>query len=422
MSLSRGPKLLFLAWPFPPLNAPGCIRTWAFAKYLSRHGWNVTVVTPHASIWKRVDILDTIDDKLKQENIQRIDTGHQFRYLATNDLKCRNQKLGWLIGGIFRKVARRFAIDPAIGWNKAAEKSCSSLTAKDVDVILATGKPFTAFRLAERLASRLNRPFVLDYRDPWTSNPHAAYPARAATFREEARLLKGCSAATIVSPSWRAILEKRFGVGPKLHVITNGYDPEELETIEPYRFKHFSIVYTGVFYRTKRLISPVMAALSRLKDAYDETAHPWAFHYFGPSVDHVRTEAQRFGILDRVVFHGNVPRVDALSAICGANLAVVVTSVAENATMEDKGIVTSKVFEALGLGTRILSIAPSGSDIEVILKNDEMGQSFTGDDICGITSFIREAMVRVFDRPQETELYQWPQISKQLNAILQGVL
>ncbi|WP_447968817.1 glycosyltransferase [Nitrospira sp. M1] len=422
MSRNQQPKLLFLAWPFLPRNAPGCVRTWAIAKYLSRCGWDVTVVTPHESFWKRVDSSSAIDTKLQEEKITRITTGHRWRFLSTNEMKCANQKLSWLAGGIFRKFSRRLGIDPAIGWNQAAAQACSHLTSKDVDVILVTGKPFSAFRLAERLAKKINRPFVLDYRDPWTDNPHAAYPPRLATIREEARLLKKCSAVTIVSKSWGEVLDRNFRVGSKLHVITNGYDPDELQNVKPYDFGHFAIVYTGVFYRTKRSVSPVMAAFSLLKEMIDETTHPWFFHYYGLSEEHVREEAIRFGVLPRVVFHGVVPRAEALSAICGANLAVVITSIAKDSTSADKGIVTSKIFEAVGLRTRVLSIAPQGSDVETILHTKEMGQSFSGDNVAGMASFITEAMSCSSSRPIESELYQWTYISKKLDAVLREVL
>ena len=54
-----------------------------------------------------------------------------------------------------------------------------------------------------------------------------------------------------------------------------------------------------------------------------------------------------------------------------------ITSVAEEATIEDRGIVTGKVFEPLGLGTPILLIAPPGSDIERIVEIIEKNVDFS---------------------------------------------
>jgi hypothetical protein len=54
--------------------------------------------------------------------------------------------------------------------------------------------------------------------------------------------------------------------------------------------------------------------------------------------------------MDRVIIHGNVSRKEALTATRGAGAAVVITSVAKRASLEENGIMTGKIYEALGLG------------------------------------------------------------------------
>lgn len=420
--LNRHPRLLFLAYYFPPLRASACVRTSNLAKYLARVGWDVTVVTPHPSIWRHADNPQEAIATLEREGIRRILTSHRWRCLSPDHLKWGNQGLGWFIGGVCRTIGRHLEIEPEIGWIKAAERAGSTLTARDVDIILATGTPFVTFRLAKCLSDRLGRPYVLDYRDPWTGNPHATDSARPAVIQEEAALLAGCAAVTIVSPSWGLAMDRRFDLGPKLHVITNGYDPEELSGVEPYDFGHFAIVYTGSFHPPKRVISPVMAVLKRLKETTDSECGEWYFHYYGREENHVREEAKRFCIMDRVVLHGNVPRAEVLAAVRGAGIAVVITSVAEEATIEDRGIVTGKVFEALGLGVPILLIAPAGSDAEALTENAGSVHSFTGDNIDGITSFLDEIMHRPAPKLKDTEAFAWTNIAETFDAVLRGVV
>lgn len=423
-SVSKGltnsrPKLLFLAYPFPPQNAAGCVRTWNIAKYLARMGWDVTVVTPDPSILK-LENLDGMTTKLKQEGIRRILTNHQWRFLIRGDLNYWDLGLGWFVGGILRRVARYCSIEREIGWINAAEMACSNLTAKDVDVILATGRPFSAFRLANNLSRRLDRPYVLDYRDPWTGNPHVVSPNRPSTIREEERLLKASAAVTIVSPSWALALNHRFNVGSKLHVVTNGFDPEELTDVVPYDFGHFAIVYSGQFYLPKRVISPVMAALRRLKETVD--GKEWYFHHYGGQENHILEEANHFDVIERVIIHGRVPRAEVLSAVRGAGVAVVITSVKEEATIEDKGIMTGKVFEPLGLGTPILMIAPTGSDVETISETTGLVQCFEGSNVDGIASFLSDLMFkRKTLKAKELGGYSWPNIVKKLDSVLRAV-
>ncbi len=88
--------------------------------------------------------------QLEGEGIKRILTGHRWRCLVPGLLQCWNQSLGWVAGGVCRAIARNLGIDSHIGWVKAAGQACSSLRPKGCDVILASGSPFVAFRLAKR--------------------------------------------------------------------------------------------------------------------------------------------------------------------------------------------------------------------------------------------------------------------------------
>jgi glycosyltransferase involved in cell wall biosynthesis len=420
--LGRRPKLLFLARPFPPLRATACVRTWNIAKQLARLGWVVTIITPHPSVWRHVDSPQETDVKLKEHGIRRILTGHPWRLLLPGQLKCWNQGGGWLVGEICRKVARYLNIDSGVGWIKAAEQACDALSADDVDVILATGSPFAAFRLARRLSKRFGRPYVLDYRDPWTGNPHLSGRLRRDIVQEEASLLANSAAVTIVSPSWGSAMDNRFGLGSKLHVVTNGYDPEELAEVEPFNFGHFAIVYTGNFYPPKRIISPVMAALRRLKETPDGQNREWYFHYYGAQGNHVCEEARQFGLMDRVILHGSVPRREALSAVRGAGVAVIISSVAEQMTVEDKGIVPGKIFETLGLGTPILLIAPRGSDVEAIAAATGLMRSFTGADVDSMTSFLTATMGCRVAPSEGRETYAWPNVVKEMDHVLRAAM
>ncbi len=412
------PKLLFLACYFPPVRAISAVRTGSLARYLARLGWDVTVVTPHSYVWREVEDSEKISKELDGGGINRIYTEHPWRCLVPEHLKFWDQNVGWIAGGMCRMIARRLQIDKHIGWIGAAKRACSALSSNDVDVILASGKPFAAFGLAKDLSERLGCPYVLDYRDPWTGNPHADLPSQSAINREEARLLQGCAAVTVVSPSWGVDLDRRYGVGEKIHVVTNGYDSGELATVKPHDFGHCAIVYTGIFYPPRRVISPLLAALRCLKESLNETGNEWYFHYYGVQEDHVREEAVRFGVNDRVVLHGKVPRHEALSAVKGASLAVVVVSVEEQASSEMLGMVPAKIYEAIGLGTPVLLIAPSGSDATALLTPTGLVRSFTGSQIEEMASFLTDVISGQTPQPKNTELFSWTTISKHLDTLL----
>jgi glycosyltransferase involved in cell wall biosynthesis len=421
-SLRQRPRLLFLARPFPPARRSSCTRTWNIAKYLARFGWDVTVVTPHPSVWRQIDDPEEVELKLKREGIKRILSDHRWRCLQAHLLNCQNKGLGGLVGGMSRVIARRLGIDNGAGWRIAAEQACANLSSGDVDLILATALPVSAFRLAKKLSDRLGCPYVMDYRDPWTQNPHRAGRPFEKPVQEESYLLAGSAAVTIVSPSWGEVLDRQHGVSSKLHVITNGYDPEDLSLVEPVEFGHFAIVYAGVLYPPKRVITPVMQAIRRLKQNLNGRAGEFYFHYYGAHQEHVLEEAERAGVSGHVVLHGEVSRAEALSAVKGANLAVVITTVLDEASKQEQGIVTGKIFDAVGLGVPILLICPPGSDAEIVAKDTGLGKAFRGTDVDGIAAYMWELMSGRAGHSDNIAEYSWANIANRLDHILRRVL
>jgi len=415
---AKRPKLLLVAWNFPPAPSIGSVRTWNIAKHLARLGWDITVVTPDRRLMRRLENPESIKSAIDAEGIRQIFTDHSWRFLAPNHLNCRNTGLNWVIGGVCRRITGRLGISRGIGWIRSGERACAALNPEDVDLILASGPPFCAFVLAERLSKKLGRPYVLDYRDPWWTEIVGILPRlRPLVNRLEARLLKGSAAITIVSPSWARDLDSQFKVGPKLHVITNGYDEEDLADVKPYDFGHFAIVYAGILYPPERVITPVLAALHRLQS--DDSAEAY-FHYYGDDEARVKDEAARLGILSRVKLHGRVPRAEALSAIKGANVAVVIASVFRQASAGIKGWIPAKLFEIIGLGTPIILLAAPGTDVESVAEPTGLARRITGDDIDGLTSLLKELMKGSSHRQANVSSITWDYLAGRFDRLLRA--
>jgi glycosyltransferase involved in cell wall biosynthesis len=314
-----------------------------------------------------------------------------------------------------RKISRYFGVEREIGWVGEAEKSCATLSPQDVDVILASGPPFCSFQLAKRMAKKLRCRYVLDYRDPWAAHAGCKRSLRKDTRALEREVIAGASAITTVSES---LLNQSALPTSRRYVVTNGYDPDEMAEVRPYEFGHFAIVYTGTFYRPKRVITPVMQALAHLRDMRISRTNHWRFHYYGDYGDHVREEGQRYNIEERVVIHGRVSRSEALSAVRGAGVAVVITSVLEELADQDGGIVTGKLFEPIGMKVPALVIGPSGSDVEKIVKTAGRARQVPASNIEGIASFLEEIMRGQIPLSNRPEIYAWPNIIKRLDTVL----
>ncbi|MGH9368023.1 MAG: glycosyltransferase [Thermoanaerobaculia bacterium] len=396
------------------------MRAYNIAKWLSRRGWEVTVVTPAVEVWRNPESAGEVELMLAREGIRCIRTEHRWRVLSPAHL-AGPDSWAWLVaGGVVRRAARLSGFEVEVGWLSEAERACAGLEGQDVDLILATGAPFTSFELASRLAGRLRRPLVLDYRDLWTTNPHVG-PPRESAFAAEKALLRRCAAAIAVSPGVADSLQSQCPPGMRVHVITNGHDPEELAEIRPIRFDHFAIVYAGVFYPPKRVITPVMAAFQQLKSLRPVGAD-WRFHYYGLQSDHVRSAAAEHGVGDKVFLHGLQPRRKVLAAVKGAGVSVIIASVEQSASRRDRGIVTGKVFDAIGLGTPMLVVAPAGSDLEAIVRTAGRGGRFDGTETDRMASFLANAIEGRVPPSGQPAVYAWPNMVTELDAVLRSCL
>jgi glycosyltransferase involved in cell wall biosynthesis len=422
MQVHLKPRLLFLAFSFPPMHAVSAVRAGNIAKYLSRTGWDVAVVTPNPTLLQRADDSDRVAAEFDKWGVQRIYTGHRWGCLSAGYLRGLSYRrdVKWLLEGISRRIARAMGIDGMIGWYREAERACARLGPGDVDIVMATGGPFGAFGVAQRLGRRLRCPHVLDYRDLWNGNPHSNYATQGRCEEIEQKLLQDCTAISVVSESMAKWLGDRFGVSEKVHVIPNGYAPDDFEGIAPARYDHFSMVYTGIFYPPKRSVDPLMQALRRLREIVP--TGPWRFHYYGPNEDHVRKSAQTYGVERQVEMYGVVPRRECLSAIRGAGVAVVVTSVYDVGDLADRGILTGKIFEPIGLGTPILVIAPPGSDVETVVQTVGKGAVFTGTDVEGMANFLAALMQGKTLERKHPEAYAWPNLILKMDSLLRGAM
>jgi hypothetical protein len=85
------------------------------------------------------------------------------------------------------------------------------------------------------------------------------------------------------------------------------------------------------------------------------------------------------------------------------------------------GIVPAKIFEAIGLGTPILVIAPSGSDVNAIADSAGLARRLSGDEIDRIARFFVEAMNGGVAALKGQEMYAWTQLAGRWDSLLRTV-
>lgn len=423
MSAPR-PKLLFLAYPFPPSPAIGGVRAWGMAKYLSRLGWQVTVVTPDPSGRVSPAEMEEAERQCRQEGITRLFAGElevrsgeaAQRLTVGRWERCRRL--------FVRRVFRCMGMGLEERWWRTCLVACSRLAPGDCDVVLATGSPFSVFLAARRIARRLKVPFVLDYRDPWSLAIHGAAWNKLWRRPVERRVLREAAATLIVSPSLARSQTEAFQLSRPPVVIPNGYDPEWSKAVIPAVFTDFSVVYAGNFYVRQREIDSVVRAIKRASEiSRGKIPMPIRLHYYGRDIPHVEAAVQRHGAEGLVECHGRVPRTEVLAAIKGAGCAVVIASIRERVGLTERGIVTGKLFEPLGLGVPILLVAPEDSDAAKIVEGSGAGRSFRASQAEAMAHWLVECADGKSGRRYEPPAaFSWPVLAQTAEGILAALM
>ncbi|MBX3423886.1 MAG: glycosyltransferase [Pirellulaceae bacterium] len=416
-------RLLLVAYPFPPSPAIGAVRAWAMAKYLSRLGWQVTVLTPRPADSMGADAIQAADEQCQRENIHRLFAGHQFWPPTQSWTKQPGRWGSYLLQRLLSKLLGPFGLNPTEMWWLACRRSLGRICQGSFDVVLTTGSPFYPFQAVQHFAAKHKIPFVLDYRDPWTANNLTPTKIQRSLRRLENRVVADAAEVVMISPSQALWQAQHVRLNRSAAVIHNGYDPEQLHNVQATQFSDLAIVYTGEFYPGQREIDPIIKVIVRANEFLGSSSRPIRLHYYGRAGDYVNDKATQYGAQALVECHGRVPRSQALAAVKGSHLTAVIAGIADQADLDERGIVTGKIFEPLGLGVPILLIAPEGNDAAAILEETGAGRSFRASQIEEMAGWlVEQASISKPRQLTPPANYAWPHLASKLDVILRQVI
>jgi glycosyltransferase involved in cell wall biosynthesis len=224
-------RLLVIAYYYPPRGGGGVQRTAKFVKYLPEFGITPMVLTS-ASEGSDASLAPRDKDFVLRVAVQEPR------------------------GALFRLLEMLQSPDPYVAWAKPAIEQGLALAKKlPIDVIYSTASPYTNHLVGMRLAQKLGKPWIADFRDLWTEN--ALYKPRAPWQRMRHRTLEQAiysqaSHILTTSPTQQRVTMQKFGVpANRISMITNGFDPEDFKDLKAKPKKGsntFVIGYLGSFY------------------------------------------------------------------------------------------------------------------------------------------------------------------------------
>ena len=168
-----------------------------------------------------------------------------------------SRKSGWY-QNLKDSVTSLFDIpDGEIGWFlPAVMAGIRAVKQEGIDAIYATGKPWTAHLIGTALRICTGKPLVVDFRDPWLTNP---FRDGSSPFRNrlEAYLeRKVVEKADLVVTNTVALRDEFFQRFPqcsrdKFIALPNGFDPDDFAGVIPNgtkRKERLVITHTGFLY------------------------------------------------------------------------------------------------------------------------------------------------------------------------------
>lgn len=387
-------KVLILTYYWPPSGGAGVQRWLKFTKYLGEFGFEPIIYTAanpeypsiDESLYKDIPGNITVLKKpvwepyrlYKWFTFQK--KGHRINagFLNQEKKKGITERISvWIRGNLFIPDARRFWVRPSVNF------LAGYLREHPVDLVVSTGPPHSMHLIGLGVSRRTGIPWVADFRDPWTKIDYfqdlmLSRRAERKHLKLEKAVMENASAVTVISEDMKRQFEE---MGAKnLHVITNGFDPEDfsadtgpasktesgIEADDADQLRKFSLTHIGTIVPTRNPDS-LWKALSELVRENEDFARVLSVNLIG-AVDYSVSES-----IDREHLGKWVDHKDYLphSEISGMLKASRILLLLINDTPNAKGILTGKFFEYLNSGRPILAIGPTDGEASRIL--DETG-------------------------------------------------
>jgi len=260
------------------------------------------------------------------------------------------------------------------------------------DLLVSTSGPYATHIIAARLKrAGLARKWVADFRDLWTANPAVKgnVPFSLIERLWERSLMERADLITVVSETNRRIMAAKYG-SDKVKVITNGFDPDDRLRLESRPFfpddGKMRLVYTGSIYPRQNPQS-LFASIRALKSDVPDVARRLEVVFAGPRLGGVEPLAREYAVGDCVVAYGLLPRETAYRLQRDAS-ALIFLDWDDNRA----GMLTGKIYEYLFCDTPTLCIGGTvDSPAADLIRAVNAGYVF-GNNISGLTSFLREAL------------------------------
>lgn len=426
-------RVLLITRHFAPENIISAIRPTKIAKYLTRAGYEVTVLTEKASVSE--DVLLARDLKecgrvLRARKGQGSSFFSRLLQLFSSDESQKKAGAPAASGGDCAEpgnTARRSALRTMLSgyrqfWRvKKREMQFYRATTNYVqragldlsafDVMISSYSPMATHMVALALKEKCpTLKWIADFRDPM--DPQRPAPLRRYYERWQKRVLNHCDLVTAASDGYLKMICKGH---PDVRgvCIYNGYDPEdygeEAPAVSEDGKKMFRILGMGGLYAGRRDVSIVFSAVSDLLKSGRIRRDQICIDYYGAggSASYLQKKIDELDLPPFYYDHGRVSREEVLLAQKQAQM--VLSSGWD--TADYHGVIPGKFSEQLLLRKPIIGVVcgkGKKSELSRLIHSLRVGYCYeegdAKDSYEGLKKYIAESFT--YWRTRNKELYE----------------
>jgi glycosyltransferase involved in cell wall biosynthesis len=385
-------KILIVSAYFPPQNSIASLRPYSWAKWWSKAGHEVTVITT-VKIKRENDLI------LGCSGFDVVSLPIPFFLNASSAYHSTviksEQKNGKLLLSFIKKSYSSFLKNTGC-FNTCrfhdfhdlwAKKTIKKISHINFDLIISTGGPYSVHRVG--LAMKKKYPetkWIVDWRDLWTQN-HLFKGLRIFWFYERYLERKFHNCADLITTVSEPLADTlRKITKTRIEVIYNGYDPDDYIKIKQrVRKKNdaFTIAYIGTIYRGYQDPSPLFEALSDIKKNNLIEKNVLQIIFAGTNAD-ISDIAERYNVSEFYSYLGFLPREQALQLQYDADAVLFL----EYNNPSVPGILTGKLFEYIYIGREIIAIGVDEPTVAGKLITDTKTGSCFGTDVKKIEEYL----------------------------------
>ena len=353
-------------------------RVLKFVKYLPQYGWRPIVLTVEGGDFPARDesLLAEISPAVPVYRVPAVEPYALYRKLTG---KSSREPLPVALlakegTDSFAEFATRwiranlFVPDARVGWIPAVVHQSRPVFARHrIDAILSSSPPHSVQLAALWMAKKYGKPWIADFRDPWTDifyyqRLSRTRPARRLDAFFENKVLTAADTVVSVSPSIiRTLREKARET--RFEVLYNGYDAADFSEPSSGDSTRFTLWYIGNLKANQSPPGLWNALVSLLRDQ-PSLADDLVLKFTGTLHPQVKASLEENDLMDHVQIEGYVSHHEAIERMQSASVLLFIIPDAPH----NRGILTGKLFDYLAAGRPFLSLGPPDGDAARILQ------------------------------------------------------